>query len=294
MKKILALFLAFAMNGVSTQSIGLSSCLYNNGDLTITGGTFEGNSAVQGYCGGIYNNTMGKLTLTGGTITNNSTDWPNGGGVYLAGGSLSLSGTAEISGNLAAGAANNIYLAPNAFLTLAGDYQGHCRVSADGGNTAGTKIGESASKDFKGLDEISPDQGDVSAAYRATDTEAPYDILWMSPVRTIAVTGSLKCGETVTALVNGGTAPSGEQAVYAWSCGSDADGWTVIDGETGPSLTLRAASYADKQIKVTVTGAGTGWIGTASAVAEGTVEGYHTVPETVPAGVFMDAELRLS
>ena len=73
--------------------------VYNdNGTLTLTGCTLEGNSASY-FGGGVFNDT-GTLTLTGCTLTGNSA--PNGGGVYNTVGTVTLTGC-TLEGNSAQG-----------------------------------------------------------------------------------------------------------------------------------------------------------------------------------------------
>lgn len=79
------------------------------GNGTITGGNNTGNG------GGIYNN--GTLNIQGGRITGNKVaDGQNGGAIYNNG-TLTMQGAPYITGNMANGTANNVYL-PTAHPTI--------------------------------------------------------------------------------------------------------------------------------------------------------------------------------
>lgn len=93
--------------------------VYVNG----TGATFilenaelSGNTAPNG--GGVYAETKAVLTLRSGKIVNNTVTG-KGGGIYcVAGSTVNVSGSLQVSGNTANGAANNIYLPGEQVITL--------------------------------------------------------------------------------------------------------------------------------------------------------------------------------
>ena len=92
--------------------------IYNEGVVTIQQGSgittsISSNNAPDGA--GIYNE--GTVNLEGGSITEN-TATGNGGGIYQAGGMLSVKGTVTVSENTS----NNVYLADRQKITCAGSF----------------------------------------------------------------------------------------------------------------------------------------------------------------------------
>ncbi|MDR1328578.1 MAG: hypothetical protein LBK23_03150 [Oscillospiraceae bacterium] len=106
------------------------------GVFELTGGTISGNTASASG-GGVY--TSGTVTLSGGELSDNTATGGSGGGVYLADGTLTLSGTAAISANAAAGSGTNgrgggIYkAAATSTLTLSGGSIDHNTATVGGG-----------------------------------------------------------------------------------------------------------------------------------------------------------------
>ena len=68
----------------------------DKGDITIDGGSFDGNQASQG--GAIFNTASGQVVVTGSTSFVNNQSSSYGGAVYNNGGSISLEGS-EFTGN---------------------------------------------------------------------------------------------------------------------------------------------------------------------------------------------------
>lgn len=97
--------------------------VYNNGILTINGGTISGNSlsAVSKHGAGIYN--AGSLTITGGTIQNNTLTQSSGlgAGIYHDGTAFNLQGAPTISNNKYSTTPKNVYLATGKKITITGD-----------------------------------------------------------------------------------------------------------------------------------------------------------------------------
>ena len=135
----------FTMNGGSivgntaNKGGGVYVPSHTNNKFTVNGGNIDHNTA--GYGGGVYVNS-GEFTMNGGSIDRN-TSTKQGGGVYHGGGtftmhggsidhntaskgggvyayeSITLGGTAKITGNTADNATNNVYLEKNEYITLA-------------------------------------------------------------------------------------------------------------------------------------------------------------------------------
>ena len=97
--------------------------IYNKSgaSATISGGTFTANRTTA-YGGGAVTN-QGTLTVTGGSFTGNVSTG-NGGGIY-SNGMLNMSGNPVITGNQKGTAnpvVNNLYLAEDKVITVAGDF----------------------------------------------------------------------------------------------------------------------------------------------------------------------------
>ena len=91
--------------------------IYNNGTLTINGGSITGNSG-ESQGGGIYNN--GTLTINGGSIYGNSAG-TSGGGIYNKG-TLYMSGNPSITNNTCGAHANNLALDNNTVINVTGAF----------------------------------------------------------------------------------------------------------------------------------------------------------------------------
>ena len=90
------------------------------GSFTMNGGQISGNAATSG--GGIYVDTSGKCTLAGGKITGN-TATVGGGGMFVRG-SLTVSGGASVTGNSKGSDADNLRLANDKTIAVAGKLTG--------------------------------------------------------------------------------------------------------------------------------------------------------------------------
>ena len=269
------------------NSYGGGCILNSGGTLNISGGTFSGN--VFNAYGAVWNN-LGTTNLTGGTITGNKSRASccgfSGGGVCLISGTLNVSGAPSVSANTANGLPNNIYLQTSQFLTLNGNLTAPLRISHYNGNLPGTKIAETSDKTFVNLKDLIPDSGDVVAQYLASDTEAPYDICWMTQIRSASIAGTLRCGCTLTAQINGADAPA-SAVKCVWSFGSDAAGWTDIPDTTGAALELNTRAYLGKMIRLTITGTDVSCTGSVICTSAETVGDYVPVPAPTPAAAFL-------
>ena len=108
-----------AVSGNKTAGSGGGIC--NFGSLTMTGGSISGN-ASGAWGGGIYMPNADNVSgaLTGGSISEN-TCVNNGGGIHVSEHAvLTISGSPAVSGNSKRGAANNLNLAGDAVIRLAG------------------------------------------------------------------------------------------------------------------------------------------------------------------------------
>ena len=84
---------------------GAGAGIYNSGTLTMRGGTISNNTANWG--GGIYNSETANMTLSGVTITGNHV-YPNAGGGICNYGKATLSGC-TVSGNTAGNSTTNCF-----------------------------------------------------------------------------------------------------------------------------------------------------------------------------------------
>ena len=95
------------------------------GKIALSNGTLKGGALSGGNGGGISLSSGAVLSLTGVTITGNSVTGGNGGGLYVpSGATVKISGKTVITGNTSVtgetAAANNVYLADGAVLTVTG------------------------------------------------------------------------------------------------------------------------------------------------------------------------------
>ena len=90
------------------------------GTFNMTGGTISGCKANAG--GAVYIRDGGKMVMSGGEIKNNSSNWPQGGGIFIENGTLTISGDATVDGNAQTGA-NNIY-GSAASIIVSGEFSG--------------------------------------------------------------------------------------------------------------------------------------------------------------------------
>ena len=118
------------------------------GTFNLYGGKITGNSA--GYGGGVY--TYGKFTMSGGSITNN-TATEKGGGVYVSGGTFTVSGNVNITNNTAGGKTNNVYLSEGKTIAIGtGGLSGQIGVTTEPKPAAGTPVTViAATKGISGL-----------------------------------------------------------------------------------------------------------------------------------------------
>lgn len=117
---------AFNMNkGSSVSGVINSTALggavqLKGGTFNMTGGTISGCKANAG--GAVYIRDGGKMVMSGGEIKNNSSNWPQGGGIFIENGTLTVSGDATVDGNAQTGA-NNIY-GSAASIIVSGEFSG--------------------------------------------------------------------------------------------------------------------------------------------------------------------------
>ena len=156
---------AFNMNkGSSVSGVINSTALggavqLKGGTFNMTGGTISGCKANAG--GAVYIRDGGKMVMSGGEIRNNSSNWPQGGGIYIENGTLTVSGDATVDGNAQTGA-NNIY-GSAASIIVSGEFSGKIGIkieslaagaqvatAADGASLAktGTVICDNGDRDY--------------------------------------------------------------------------------------------------------------------------------------------------
>lgn len=138
---------AFNMNkGSSVSGVINSTALggavqLKGGTFNMTGGTISGCKANAG--GAVYIRDGGKMVMSGGEIRNNSSNWPQGGGIYIENGTLTVSGDATVDGNAQTGA-NNIY-GSAASIIVSGEFSGKIGIRiADSSVKAGAEVATAA------------------------------------------------------------------------------------------------------------------------------------------------------
>ena len=99
--------------GTLAESITRGGGVYvNDATFNMTGGTITGGTAQHGA--GVYVTASGNFNMSKGSITGNNTGNGNdhrGGGIYIASGTLSMSGTASVTDNLAGYGGGGIFFA---------------------------------------------------------------------------------------------------------------------------------------------------------------------------------------
>ncbi len=118
---------------ISDNTAGFGGGIHNDGELTFTNSTISDNLAHSG--GGIYN--LAGLTVTNSTISGNEAKgitWPNGGGIYNSGGTVTITGS-TISENSSGDNGGGIYSTEGSFTIINSTISGN---SAEDG--AGIRI----------------------------------------------------------------------------------------------------------------------------------------------------------
>lgn len=157
----------FNMNKGSSVS-GVINSTALGGAVQLKGGTFNMTGGTISECkanagGAVYIRDGGKMVMSGGEIKNNSSNWPQGGGIFIENGTLTVSGDATVDGNAQTGA-NNIY-GSAASIIVSGEFSGKIGIriadssvkadaevatAADGASlaTTGTVICDNGNRDY--------------------------------------------------------------------------------------------------------------------------------------------------
>ena len=124
-----------SITGNLTKDSGGGVYMYG-GRFDMQNGTITGNKADTG--GGVHVRWSGTFHMSGGSITGNNVKNNNGGGVNLAGGSFTVSGSASITGNVKGGSesngiytggtANNVGLKSDSSITIGDGLTGTARI----------------------------------------------------------------------------------------------------------------------------------------------------------------------
>lgn len=109
-----------SVSGVINSTALGGAAQLKGGTFNMTGGTINGCKANAG--GAVYIRDGGKMVMSGGEIRNNSSNWPQGGGIFIENGTLTVSGDATVDGNAQTGA-NNIY-GSAASIIVSGEFSG--------------------------------------------------------------------------------------------------------------------------------------------------------------------------
>ena len=121
----------------NTAGNGGGVCVQYAGTFEMTGGEISGNTATYNYGGGVF--LKNSFTLSGGSISGNMSN-NLGGGVFLWSGTLNLSGSPTVTGNVHGGTITNGTLsggtADNLFIV-------ESHITATGALTSDTPIGVS-------------------------------------------------------------------------------------------------------------------------------------------------------
>lgn len=150
-----------SVSGVINSTALGGAVQLKGGTFNMTGGTISGCKANAG--GAVYIRDGGKMVMSGGEIKNNSSNWPQGGGIFIENGTLTVSGDATVDGNAQTGA-NNIY-GSAASIIVSGEFYGKIGIriadssvkadaevatAADGASlaTTGTVICDNGDRDY--------------------------------------------------------------------------------------------------------------------------------------------------
>lgn len=150
-----------SVSGVINSTALGGAVQLKGGTFNMTGGTISGCKANAG--GAVYIRDGGKMVMSGGEIRNNSSNWPQGGGIFIENGTLTVSGDATVDGNAQTGA-NNIY-GSAASIIVSGEFSGKIGIriadssvkadagvatAADGASLAktGTVICDNGGRDY--------------------------------------------------------------------------------------------------------------------------------------------------
>lgn len=150
-----------SVSGVINSTALGGAVQLKGGTFNMTGGTISGCKANAG--GAVYIRDGGKMVMSGGEIRNNSSNWPQGGGIFIENGTLTVSGDATVDGNAQTGA-NNIY-GSAASIIVSGEFSGKIGIriedssvkadaevatAADGASlaTTGTVICDNGNRDY--------------------------------------------------------------------------------------------------------------------------------------------------
>jgi hypothetical protein len=131
-------FFEITGGSISNNSAPTAGGLYLSwGRGEMSGGEISYNTVTQTSGGGVYvNSASSQFNMSGGSMNNNSapsTSAGNGGGIYLSGGTINLSGTAVISDNTARGNGGGVY-AGGAFNMSGGTITGNTATGNGGGS----------------------------------------------------------------------------------------------------------------------------------------------------------------
>lgn len=119
-----------SVSGVINSTALGGAVQLKGGTFNMTGGTISGCKANAG--GAVYIRDGGKMVMSGGKISNNSSNWPQGGGIYIENGTLTVSGDATVDGNAQTGA-NNIY-GSAASIIVSGEFSGKIGIRIEDSN----------------------------------------------------------------------------------------------------------------------------------------------------------------
>ena len=170
-------------DSVSTPSGGGGVFVIAGGTFTMSGGTIGGADANEADLGGgVYvgvntdTSEKGNFTMGGGTITGN-TATQNGGGVYVAGGIFTVSGSSPV---ITKNAANNVYLTNGNTITIGAEDLTGCTIGVSAEDMVSNDATPITNKDVTGADEIftsdDPDYSIVkyNGAVYLSDAETKY------------------------------------------------------------------------------------------------------------------------
>lgn len=131
-----------SVSGVINSTDHGGAVQLKGGTFNMTGGTISGCKANAG--GAVYIRDGGKMVMSGGEIKNNSSNWPQGGGIFIENGTLTVSGDATVDGNAQTGA-NNIY-GSAASIIVSGEFSGKIgiRIADDSSVKADAEVATAA------------------------------------------------------------------------------------------------------------------------------------------------------
>ena len=208
--------------------------VYNYGTFDMSGGTITDNTSTE-EGGGVYNE-KDNFNMSGGLITGNRSQ-SKGGGVFLKGGTLKLSGTANIIENKVNNNKNNLYLGKGQQVSAIGQTRGVIYVTTEVKPTENSPV--TITNDAASAEYFKSDNSDYEIG---TGADGKVVLKTKQTIEAPAITTqpqsiSVNVGDQAVFTINA----TGKDLKYQWQVKkSDNARFVDIEGATSESYTLTA------------------------------------------------------